>query len=414
MKAEQLSDALNDLDDGIIGETGKLREVRKRRGGTWKRWAAAAACLCVVLAAALAVLERLGRGAPTPELPGPGHIDPELLPLPLPELGGGYGFEGILLYDISELGGGSPWNESMELTHLPVYENHSYHLAGFPVGLGEYAVLERLEEATRALDAEILDLEYEWEGCIISQIPAAGPIIDQIPADTGAFGPFVRIMAHADGIRIAAYADGSVRVAFDGGLPLPEGYRFADDATDAEAEAALDYLAKRFSKLLGFSQPRTALSGEYDFGGTFHRGYAVYDGGSDMEAILNYSFRSAEFFPDKDGNLAAISLSDSLACARELGGYPIITADEARALLLNGGYITSVPYKAPDADYVAGVELAYRNSKADEYFLPYYRFYVELPEEARDNGLKTYGVYYVPAVWERYIANMPVYDGGFN
>lgn len=72
MKAEQLSDALNDLDDGIIEETGKLREARKRRGGSWKRWAAAAAaCLCVAAAvpAALAVLERLGRGAPSPEPP---------------------------------------------------------------------------------------------------------------------------------------------------------------------------------------------------------------------------------------------------------------------------------------------------------------------------------------------------------
>lgn len=414
MKAEQLSDALSGLDDGIIEETGKLREARKRRSGTWRRWAAAAACLCVVLAAALAVLERLGRGAPTPELPGPGHIDPDLLPLPLPELGGGMGFESILLYDISELGGVSPWSESMELTCLPVYEN-MYHPASFHVGLGEYAVLERLEETARALDAEILDLEYEWEGCIIGQIPAAGPIVGQIPADTSPFGPFVRIMARADGMRIAAYADGGVRVFFEGGLPLPEGYRFAGGATDEEAEAVLDYLAKRFSTLLGFSRPQTALSGEYYFDGTFRREYAVYDGGAgSAEAILNYSFRQAMFFPDEDGNLAAISLSDGLACARLLGDYPIITAEEARALLLNGGYITSVPYQVPGEDCVAGVELAYRSSRTDEYFLPYYRFYVELPEEARDNGLKTYGVYYVPAVWERYIANMPVYDGGFH
>ena len=412
MKAEQLSDALNDLDDGIIEETGKLREAHKRRGGTWKRWAAAAACLCVVLAAALAVLERLGRGTVDPGPPGPGYIDPELLPLPLPELKGGMGFEGILLYDFSELSGGSPWNESMELTHLPVYENN-YHPAGLPVGLGEYDILERLEAAARALDAEILDLEYEWADGSTDEIPAGtGLISDQMPED---MLPVVRITAHAAGMEIAAYADGSVRVTFEGGLPLPEGYRFTDDAADEEAEAALGYLADRFSRLLGFSQPQTALSGEYDFSGMFHRDYAVYDGGvGGAEAILNYSFRSAMFFPDKDGNLADISLSDSLTCARELGDYPIITADEAKTLLLKGGYITSVPYDLPGEDYVAGVELTYRNSKTDEFFLPYYRFYVELPEEARDNGLKTYGVYYVPAVWARYIANMPVYDGGFN
>ena len=410
MKAEQLSDALNDLDDDIIEETGKLREARKRRGGTWKRWAAAAACLCV--AAAVVAVQRLGRGTVDPAPTSPIHMEPQLFPLPLPELGGVYGFEGILLYDISQLGLG-PWNESMELTRLPVYENRSYDLTGLPVGLGEYAILERLEAAARALDAEILDLEYEWADGSTNEMPAGtGLISDQMPED---LPPVVRITGRGDGIKIAAYADGEVEVTFEGGLPLPEGYRFADDATDEETEAVLTYLAERFSTLLGFSQPRLALSGDYTFGGTFRRTDAMYDGGADsVEAILNYSFRQAMFFPDDDGNLTDISFSDGLACARELGDYPIITADEARTMLLNGNYITSVPYKLSGGEYVAGVELAYRNSRTDEYFLPYYRFFVELPEEARDNGLKTYGVYYVPAVWERYIANMPVYDGGFN
>ena len=411
MKAEHISDALNDLEDGIIEETGKLRETRKRRGGTWKRWAAAAACLCVV--AALIAVPRLVRNDPDPTPTRPLHIAPELLPLPLPELGGGMGFEAILLYDISELGGGSTWSESMGLTSLPVYENRSYHIAGLPVGLGEYAVLERLQAAAQALDTEILDLEYEWANGSTSEIPAGtGPISDLMPADTL---PATRITGHADGMEITAYADGGVQVSFEAGLPLPEEYRFTDDTTDEEAEAALDYLARWFSQLLGFSRPQAALSGEYNFDGTFHREYAVFDGGADgAEAILNHAFRRAVFFPDKNGNLSMIRLEDSLACARLLGDYPIITAKEARTLLLNGGYITSAPYEMPGEDYVAGGELTYRNSKTDEYFLPYYRFYVELPEENRDNGLKTYGVYYVPAVWEPYIANMPVYDGGFN
>lgn len=45
--------------------------------------------------------------------------------------------------------------------------------------------------------------------------------------------------------------------------------------------------------------------------------------------------------------------------------------------------------------------------------MPYYRFYVELPEEESD-GMKTYGAYYVPAVEEKYISNMPLWDGSFN
>lgn len=45
--------------------------------------------------------------------------------------------------------------------------------------------------------------------------------------------------------------------------------------------------------------------------------------------------------------------------------------------------------------------------------MPYYCFYVELPEEERD-GLKTYGAYYVPAVEKEYLTNMPLWDGSFN
>ena len=45
--------------------------------------------------------------------------------------------------------------------------------------------------------------------------------------------------------------------------------------------------------------------------------------------------------------------------------------------------------------------------------MPYYRFYVELPEEKRA-GLNNYGSYYVPAVEKEYLTNMPVWDGSFN
>lgn len=40
--------------------------------------------------------------------------------------------------------------------------------------------------------------------------------------------------------------------------------------------------------------------------------------------------------------------------------------------------------------------------------MPYYRFYVELPEEKRA-GLNNYGAYYVPAVEKEYLTNMPVF-----
>ena len=81
---------------------------------------------------------------------------------------------------------------------------------------------------------------------------------------------------------------------------------------------------------------------------------------------------------------------------------------------MNGNYITTVPYEMPGGEYICKVELVYRVSHRDEYFMPYYRFYVEMPEGELENGLKDYGAYYVPAVDRAYLTGMPVWDGGFN
>ena len=92
----------------------------------------------------------------------------------------------------------------------------------------------------------------------------------------------------------------------------------------------------------------------------------------------------------------------------------MVSMEEAYERLLNGNYITSVPYAITDAELICKGELVYRNSKTEETFLPYYRFYVELPEMRRENGLTDYGAYYVPAIRSEYLKNMPLWDGSFN
>ena len=104
--------------------------------------------------------------------------------------------------------------------------------------------------------------------------------------------------------------------------------------------------------------------------------------------------------------------------AEKIKDYPIITLQEATTRLCNGNYQTSVPLAFPGEESIGKVELVYRTGRLEELYLPYYRFYVLLPESfntnASDSGLKTYGIYYVPALAEEYIVNMPTYDGSFN
>ena len=129
-----------------------------------------------------------------------------------------------------------------------------------------------------------------------------------------------------------------------------------------------------------------------------------------MTDILNFNFNCIYFSGDENDDLWLVwvyrqDLSEFFA------DYPIITWQQAQQMLCEGKYFTTVPEAMPGADYVKKVELIYREGV--DFLIPYYRFYVEVPSWERDNGLKTYGAYYVPAVPEEYLAD-PQWGGWFN
>lgn len=76
-------------------------------------------------------------------------------------------------------------------------------------------------------------------------------------------------------------------------------------------------------------------------------------------------------------------------------------------------YITNAPEDFPGEEYIKKVELVYEE-KYEENLMPYYQFYVELENMKQENGLKTYGIYYVPAVDSKYIDNIDILDAKFN
>ena len=384
MNAKKFSDAMSELDSKYIDEA--LNYKKKAKKPFWMKWGARVACVVVAI------------------LVGVRMIAPEKDRLPMLTISdiesSGMGFESWLGYDISQWNNGNPWSESMEFSVLPVYRNGSYDSAGKPVGLSQTDMKQRLEVAVAALDLDSYDIEIEQE-CLT---------------------------ANTDGLQICVYADGMIEVWFENGRTLPEEYSFTlFDTTDAEAEQVLEYLSQEYSELIGVSEPKKVLSGsymmwnDYDEAGNyiteprFEREYALYDSsGDELEDILNYNFNCVRFYPDDNGNLSLIRIHSGLSCAEKMGDYPIISTDEAYELLLKGHYITSVPYTITDTELICKVELVYRNGSTEKTFLPYYRFYIELPEMRRENGLTDYGAYYVPAIQEEYIRNMPLWDGSIN
>lgn len=113
-----------------------------------------------------------------------------------------------------------------------------------------------------------------------------------------------------------------------------------------------------------------------------------------------------------------IGLWSVLPSAQKLGDYPLISPETARALLLQGDYIASVPkdYIRDGTIYdedIAGVTLVYRTEPKNQYYQPYYLFYVELPEELDVEGLKSFGRFYVPAVSGEYLSDFPSWNGSY-
>ena len=366
------------------------------------------------------------------------YADDGLPRIPLTELqSGGMGFEGYLYHSLEELKDclkANPWREDCGITTLPVYRNGSYDPsgAGVPLGLSEEEMQERLDRAAGSLGVEVKETVREH---------------DPLYKDDGTKEDVLtRLVASLDreGWELTSYADGEIRFDFrldaEEEPSLPDAcLRSSSEISREEVEEITDFLVQRFSGLLNFQEPVQTIYSDRDIYHEMQYSSGAYEGaGSLEEQILNAAFRSAaislssDTFTENPSEVSGLFwIRDWLITAEKLGDYPLITPEEAEEKLLEGKYLTSVPYELPGKDSVSAVELVYRSGPLEEYFLPYYRFYVDItacePEtqvsdsELQENGLQRceeplilYGAYYVPALPEKYLMNLTVYDGHFN
>lgn len=395
-----------------------------RRFPLWLRWGAAAACLALLGSMGVGLWAR-NLSEPVPGATSAPVRDPDLPLLTLPEsLSGGMGFEGLMAYDSSELVNGNPWTEEMNLTTLPVYSNPITYETPFhmPVGIDQNAMRTMLLEVAgrfgvKESDLTITDNAYDEQhkAAILEQMEQAG--ITDVPEEY--FAPTL-LMAEGDGVSIDVDLNLVAAIRFEPALSLPEEYSLSRQASCEELTQTAQYLMSAYADALGMEQPEIDIDGgDRHFDGQ-SGGYTLsfFEGaGSDTDRILHYNFRRVSFYGSESGELDTIRFRQP-DLRGKLGDYPLITADRARELLTEGHYLTTVPCKMPGKTYIRKVELVYRTGTEDAYWMPYYRFWVEVedvPEAAdQDPGLKTYGAYYVPAVAEEYLTGLPLWDGSFN
>lgn len=457
MKKEYIMDAFNMLDDAIIAEADGVRsrvrdkEVKvgrrardiirsesaqtdirrksKRMAGWQKRvWYLTGSCFVLLICIKTGVF----LSKPLPEISKilvqtlPDETDKALertLPsetadLPLltiaEDTGEGMGFEGYLAYDISELVNANPWNEDMEIAALPVYQNPIVYkdfcvMSGADFGKMEEFLLEIAERLGMETDNLVItdDAPDEEEQEAIKRKTDGN-----LPE--GYFNPR-RLITETEGIRIEVDVTMSARIEFDPAIALSEEYHFEKQSYESMISVA-KYLQEKYKDLIGMENLQMDIyGGDYNIYGQQSYSIAFFDKGStEEESLINYNFNRVSFVINVEGRLWIVRIQRP-ELSEKMGDYPIIDARQAKELLLDGKYITSVPYELPGEGYIAKTELIYRTGESEKYFMPYYRFYVEIPEAGViGDGMKTYGAYYVPAVESKYISNMPVWDGGFN
>ena len=404
-----LLDAIGDISEKLIPE---LSERKKKHRIMRSVFVTAGVCAAVI-ACAVFLPKIIEKGSDISynhhsqtfereEKTGSEIIDPEITP------GGTMGFEGIMAYDISEIENGNPWTEETDITELPVFRNLSYTgdaYDEFDVYLTEDQMRDIAQKTAKAINADITEIT------VYLVKDSTGSVY---PEDimNGVYS--LEAKCSGDVYCIFVEGDGTVGIWYnDEGVKLPSKYSFTyENTTDLEAKSTLDYLAKKYSPLLGYDNPVPFTFADRTYDGAESRAYYVYNGTGDItQDILNYNLSYADFGPNDDGWLGVIWINNYYSSCEYIGDYPIISKDEAQKSLLNGHYYSSVPEdhlnegKISEND-IAKAELIYSHN-GEEFYQPYYKFYVELnvSDFNAAEGLKNFGIFYVPAVSGEYLNN---------
>lgn len=386
MNGNEFLDKMSLADPAYVEEAD--RPVKKRT--TWRRWGAMAACLAVLLGVGFLFFPRS-----SPDTPDPVQTELPTLPVSMGPSLGGYGFEGYFVRDISELKNTSPSQIGSLPDTLPVFRNAA---GGYP-----------LQAASEEYMAKMLTLCRSVAGRLGWDAEKTAEVWEE---RSDGLAPTTVTATGADGVKIEVDQFMTVTISYpDRNRPFSENVLPTYD----DAHKLAEKLLAEYRDLMNFANPQICITGGYyNIDGEQSYDIAfVETGGTQTQELLEFFFHGAEFFCNEGGEpwlirLRCTDLSD------KVGDYPIITAQQAQAQLVAGHYITSCGWEMPGEAYIRKVELVYRTGEYDEYFMPYYRFYVELLEEAPVEGCMHLAAYYVPAVAEEYLAPLSTWDGRFN
>lgn len=417
--------AIGEVDEAMLQDAvaAAAQPVKRRPPVRFGAGLATAACAVLLAAAVLgAVAPVLAPKGGAGEMNTAGTQQDEMTSdAALPEFslkeanGAGFGMEAVMVREESELVP-TAWPVSSGETpaSLPVYENARPADATGARAYTQEELSALAQQTAAALGFEVERVELSpteaQRQATMERFEAAGLLPSEEDAPEAAaekqaqldynLAPDSAAAVCTNGAVVTASRTGTVRVE------LAEGFDAAPYTQDAQAyAAAVQRLADEYGAAFGMQAPQAAVQADYTVEGNVHLTNFVWDAAaSPAQQLLFASCGRLSFSAGESGAI----LYEQPQPGRALGEYALISESEARAMLLQGQCLTSVPYAVESEADIAAVELCYR--EGSEVYAPWYRFWVKLPEEAQQNcapGCTVYGAYYVPAVRGEYIAGAP-------
>lgn len=294
----------------------------------------------------------------------------------------------------SDFVNGNPWNETLSISSLPVFQNPLSYDAQYRVS--GYSIDKMKKELFNVADR--------------LNIPS-GQL--QIQTDCTPYYAFIKTENETCEISV----DHALRtqIIFKNGILLPKDLQSLSLNNYENNLKIAEYIQTAYADLINMQNPQIDVNGGgCDIYGDRMYNISFYDKGETTEeSILNYNFHTVDFFVE-DGRLLIVTFHHT-DLSSYIANYPIISVDEATELLQKGNYLTSIPADLiKDDASITKVELIYRHDEpaqysADQplYLAPYYCFTIEVKKEAQAEGATSYGYYYVPAISEEYIDTMP-------
>lgn len=284
--------------------------------------------------------------------------------------------ESYFAYDISELYDGNPWKEEWNIETLPVFYN-----------------IELKNETQKDKDTKSR-IQYKRE--FLEQVAKKFGVTnkDTITYDTRNI--FLETKTHSFQMNLS---QDILCIKFKKSTTLP--FLYEQESTE-QAEKVISYFIDTYKDCFDWKEAEKALSCWYDvYGKKYFSLYAYENGNTLEEKLLNYHFNRAYFRMGEKNELKTIFFRKT-DLSQKIGDYPIITAEEAKQLLYHQKYTSVSGNTFFQNMTLVKTELVYKDSIYDSIFMPCYKFFVQLPEE-KENGLRHYDVYYIPAIQEQYL-----------